>query len=128
MDKTPGQVLYKRFAKNGPNWHELSDATRKGWEADAAAVIDHARPQIETKTRAVAVEECMAKVFPNKYFTPEEFKLFQELNALATAPAGMVCAPVEPEEWRLEAGNEACQIWGANAREIWRAMMEARPK
>jgi hypothetical protein len=89
----------------------------------AASVIAHIRPQIEAEVRWMTIADVLAAV-AHKGYTHEQ--QLDAIRALAAVPSGNVVVPAEPDAKQRRAGIEAANIYGANAEEIYTAMIAAR--
>jgi hypothetical protein len=136
MDKTPRQVA-----------HEIVDAfidrlEREDYERDLEipiaqaieAAIAHVRPQIEAEARAAAIED--AAILCQNLEEKEILNYGRSIDgngcanavaALASAPPGHVCVPVEPTPQMSAAGFCVSESEHDPAG-VYRAMLAARPK
>jgi len=118
-NKTPGQIHFE-FENEGYGrfWLEQDAEARDMHERIAAAVIAHARPQIEKAERERIIieidtvkKQARAAFFAQmeKYITDDNVEAFRKLAAL---PPSHVCVPVEPTEEMMNALNSYAQCEG----------------
>jgi len=94
-EKTAGQVLREKLAEIAVHL-----GVNTGNEL-AAAVIAHVRPQIEAEAKAAAIEDVILQHRTESIDGGNQWweKIgYVRIRALATAPAGHVCVPVDAIE------------------------------
>jgi hypothetical protein len=121
-------------------WKEDSQRQAKTIQRMYGAAIDRntvdearekAHQQDLAEARAAAIADafrmlCLFAMDGNGV-TPETISKFKDfISGLATMPSGHVVVPVEPDAKQRCAGIEAANIYGANAEEIYKAMIAAR--
>lgn len=86
MDKTPGQIAREAYVSSLKTWDEL-----------AAAVIAHARPQIEAEIISKATLSGSCGMCIERLSADKEIRMLKERIAQieAEARAAVVCVPVE---------------------------------
>jgi fructose-specific phosphotransferase system component IIB len=127
MNKTPEQMaelFHEAYERLAPEFgYETREETRqfdpeskngKLMIATCAAVIAHARPQIEAVARAAALEDAALKVLEWGPYGSQFQLMAEEIRALATVPSGHIVVRANKLRDLIDAANTSVAMAGGS--------------